>query len=369
MSHGHEGLGGARPLVVRVPVEPVEAVAEADAVDAVLRAGGFAVRGPVFGVAAQDGPRWRVVGAVAAADPQEARDSLNSLFWSRAKNDPVDRTERRALLEAVALLERERVGELTVLGTRYRVIRVEEYAGAGPEGIELPRPSDPEPAVPDWDSRTTKPQTDDGLVLDPDAPITPAQAAERLALRELVYSGARFPDDVREDSRRARDAHPDVVLMPATFTVVERNSAGWQPAGIPHPSAHDARRALARSLLRFEPYRHGLLEDVRADARATLAAGNCDARTATALAAYVAGADRLRAAPVNELEVLGRVYRIARTRRMVRWGPEGPEGPRPSDPAGNEPFAIHVPLDEDGNMLPSPSPSPSSGAGTETPPL
>lgn len=81
MDHGAAGPGGSRPMVVRVPVEPVEAAMEADAVDAVARAGDLVVRGPLFGVVMQEpggGQRWRVVVAVTAGCPQEARDSLNS---------------------------------------------------------------------------------------------------------------------------------------------------------------------------------------------------------------------------------------------------------------------------------------------------
>lgn len=70
MDHGDVGRGGARPIVVRVPVEPVEAAMEADAVDAVARVGEVVVRGPLFGVVAQypgDASRWHVV--VAIVDP------------------------------------------------------------------------------------------------------------------------------------------------------------------------------------------------------------------------------------------------------------------------------------------------------------
>ncbi|WP_229848490.1 DUF5954 family protein [Streptomyces melanogenes] len=339
----------------------MEAVTEADAADAVRRAGSFAVRGPVFGVAAQgadDGARWRVVVAVSADNPQEARDSLNSLLWFKAKDDAKDRAERRGILAAVARLESERVEELTVLGTRYRIVRAEEYAGEGSGGIELPRPSDPEPAAPDWDSTTLAARIDGGLVLDPDAPLTPAQAAETLALRSLTYTGKRFPTPVRNDSLRARETHPDVVLLPATYTLVERSSTGWTPASSMHPTPHEARKTLEYTLLQFEPHRRRLLPDVHTDARTLLASGDCDPHTAAQLAAYVAGADQLRAAPVNELEVHGVVYRIARTRRMLRWGPDGPETPRPTDPTGQDPCAIHVPLDEDGNLMPAPTPGP-----------
>ncbi|GAB7035787.1 DUF5954 family protein [Streptomyces sp. NPDC021749] len=357
MSHGNVGPGGARPVVVRVPVEPVEAAVEADAVDAVVQVDAVAVRGPLFGVAAQgvaEGPRWRVVVPVTAGCPQTARDSLNSLLWFRAKDEARDRTERRALLAAVARLESERVDELVVLGTRYRIVRAEEYAGMDADGIEQPRPTDPEPVRPDWARGSREAPIDDGLVLDPDEPVTPAQAAERLALRSLAYTGSRFPDDVRGDSQRAVETHPDVLLLPATFAVVERAAdGGWMPGSALHGSAHEARKTLDFSLTWWEPRRRGLVPvgaDRDIDARTLVAEGVDPA--AAELTAYVEAADRLRAGRVNQLEVDGTVYRIGRTRRLLRWGPDGPEGPRPSDIDRHAPERIHPVLDEDGTILP-----------------
>lgn len=358
MDHRHDKPGVPRPVTVRFPVEPVEAAMEADAVDAHERTGNVAVRGPVFGAAVQseeDWPRWRVVVPVTSGCPQQARDSLNSLLWFRAKDEARDKAERRALLAAVARLEREYVDELAVLKTRYRIVRAEEYAGTGRDGIELPRPTDPEPIVPDWEGPAQGPKVDADLVLDPDAPVTPTQAAEMLAMRELRYTGDRFPRDVRDESLRALDSYPDVVLLPATFTLVERSGEGWQPSSTPHATAHEVRRTLEFSLVWWEPRRRGHLtvETGRSDdARSLLTAGDLDPDVAAELAAYVEAADRLRGKPVNELEVLGTVYRVARTRRLLRWGPDGPETPRPSDVNSQEPGRLHPPLDEDGNILP-----------------
>ncbi|MDJ0380364.1 DUF5954 family protein [Streptomyces sp. G-G2] len=366
MEHGDAGPGGprptdgSRPVVVRVPVEPVEAAVEADAVDAVMRAGGLVVRGPLFGVAAQDsgeGPRWRVVVAVTDGCPQQARDSLNSLLWFRAKDRAEDRAERRALLAAVARLENERVDDLTVAGTRYRVVRAEEYAGTGPGGMEEPRPTDPEPLVPDWDRAVRGPDIDDALVLDPDAPVAPSQAAERLALRGFRYTGDRFPEDVRADSERAVDTHPDILVLPPTFTVVEQTPGGGTPLSGPHVSAHAARKSLDFALTWMWPRMRGLIPedaDMHADARAL---------TDPELTAYVEAADALRAGRVNRLEFQDSVYKIVRTRRMLRWGPDGPDGPRPSDVNSQDPTRIHPPLDEDGRVLPETGNE--NGAGNE----
>ncbi|KOU24160.1 hypothetical protein ADK52_14590 [Streptomyces sp. WM6372] len=350
----------SRPMVVRVPVEPVEAAAEADAVEANARAGDVVVRGPVFGVAVQgagDGPRWRVVSAVTGGCPQQARDSMNSLLWFRAKDDAHDRAERRALLAAVARLDVERVDEVAVAGIRYRIVRAEEYAVTGPDGIEGPRPSDPEPPVPDWSRGSAGPDVDDDLVLDPDAPVTPAQAVEQLALRGLSYSGGRFPEDVRSDAQRALDSHPDVLLLPPSFMIVERSAGGWTPVNGPHTSAHSARKALDFSLTWMWPRMRGLIAydaDMHSDARTVTAAGAGSTGPAAAeLAEYAAAADRLRAGcRVNRVEFQGSMYEIARTRRLVRWGVDGPEGPRPSDVNTQDPTRLHPPLDEDGRVLP-----------------
>lgn len=346
------------PVVVRVPVEPVEAAMEADALDAAARHDALAVRGPLFGIAAQDretdGPRrWRVVVEVTHGCPQQARDALNSLLWFRAKDDARNRQERRALLAAVARLEKECVDELTVLGTRYRVVRAEEYAAVDAHGgIETPRPTDPEPPVPDWSSNARGSRVDDGLVLDPDAPLTPLQAAERLALRPLAYTGARFPAPVLADAARAVETHPDVLLMPAAFLIAERSGDDpWSPGSALHATAHDARRTLDFALTWMEPRIRGLIPhdaDRTVDARHP-PAGTTRAATTT-LDAYARAADRLRAGRCNQVEAPGTVYRIARSRRLLRWGPDGPEGPRPSDISTHAPEALHPRLDEDGTV-------------------
>lgn len=361
MEHGDAGRGAARPMVVRVPVEPVEAAVEADALDAVARTGNLVVRGPLFGVAAQgdgDGHVWRVIVAVTLGCPQQARDSLNSRLWFRAKDDVDDPAERRALLAAVAVLESEHIDELAVAGTRYRIVRAEEYAAVGALGeMEGPRPTDAEPLVPDWSRGARGPAVDDGLVLDPAAPVTPTQVAEQLALRDLCYSGDRFPKDVLADSRRAVTAHPDILLLPPTFTVVEQSTNSWAPVSGPHATAHAARRSLDFALAWAWPRMNGLIPvdgPTEANARTeTETEGDGGARKAGPLAEYAEAAASLRVGRVNRLEFQGTVYQIARTRRLLRWGADGPEGPRPSDVNTQEPTRLHPLLDEDGHIVSS----------------
>ncbi|MFD9047949.1 DUF5954 family protein [Streptomyces zaomyceticus] len=346
------------PVAVRVPVEPVEAAMEADAADAAASHSALAVRGPLFGVAWQDRDhegerRWRVIVEVTHGCPQQARDALNSLLWFRAKDEAKSRQERRALLAAVARLETEHVDELTVLGTRYRVVRAEEYAAVDEHGgIETPRPTDPEPLTPDWSpgAGAHSPRVDNGLVLDPDAPLSPLQAAERIALRPLAYSGTGFPGPVLSDSARAVESHPDVLLMPAAFLIVERSGDGpWSPGSGLQATAHDARRTLDFALTWMEPRTRGLIPydaDRTVDAR-HLAAGSTEESVAE-LRELAEAADRLRAGRSYEVEAHGTVYRIARSRRLLRWGPDGPEGPRPSDTSTHAPAVLHPRLDEEG---------------------
>ncbi|MGW5354595.1 DUF5954 family protein [Streptomyces sp. NPDC004031] len=351
MADGEMGPDRVWPVVVRFPDGPVEEVVEADAVDAARQRTRLLVRGPLFGVAVQeqaDGARWRVVSAITATSGQDARDSLNSLLWFRAKDEARDRAERRALLAAVARLETERVDELTVLGSRYRVVRAEEYLGAGPGGMETARPTDAGPLVPDWDLTVREPAVDDGLVLDTTAPVTPTQAAERFAMRGHSYSGDRYPRDVRRDSARAVTDHPEVVLLPTTFRVLERHDGEWTVSGTLHSTAHGARRSLEFGLNWYEPRRQGIVEfdaDRGVDARSLLAAG--DHPDADYLAELVHAADRLRE-HADEVEVDGVARRICRMRRLVRWGPDGPEPPRRSDTDSHPPEQIRPRLDEDG---------------------
>lgn len=356
MSDEGAGMDGW-PVAVRIPVEPVEAAMEADALDAAVRNGSVAVRGPLFGVATQsegDGRRWRVAVEVTHGTAQDARDALNSLLWFRAKDNAKDRTDRRALLAAVARLERERVDELTVLTTRYRVVRAEEYAGMDEHGdIEMPRPTDPEPLNPDWSTGASdRPRVDADLTLDPDAPLSPIQAAERLALRSLAYTGDRFPGPVLRDSARAVESHPDVLLMPAAFQIVERSGEGrWTPSSRLLATAHDARRSMHFFLRWLEPRRRGLIPldaEPHVDVHTVLAEG---ANSATGeLAMFAEAADRLRAERPNQIEFDGTTSRVVRTRRLLRWGPDGPEGPRRSDTSAHPPEVLHPRLDEDGTV-------------------
>ncbi|MEU2564425.1 DUF5954 family protein [Streptomyces longispororuber] len=312
--------------------DPAEWVGEADALDASYRYPHLAVRGPVFGLAAREageGTEWRLLNDVVDGTPQQARDGLNSLLWFKAKDEVETRAERRALLAAVARLERERINEVTVLGTHYRVVRGEEFARTGRDGLEPPRPTDPEPLVPSWDERSTTASHDAGFVLAPGQDGGVMAGALRLALRDFAYVADDYPPEAEEEARRALREYPDVVLLPVSFGVAERRGEQWRPRGALMPTPHDARRLLVHGLTEFWPLLYELDEARRA--------------------AFARAAERFKAAGrANEAVVGKQCFRVCRVERMVRVGPGGPEPARPSDIETTEPMRLHPRMDEDG---------------------
>jgi hypothetical protein len=317
--------------------DPAARVREADAVDASLRYPGVALRGPVFGVAVQDpavGPEWRVLKPIVDGMPQMCRDSLNTYLWFRAKDDTDDPDVRRELLAAVDVLDREPVNEVEACGARYRIVRGDEFTRCDDHGLEPPRPTDPEPAERTWnfrDDHTPSPDLD--LVLDPHrADDGPMAGALRAWLRDFAYRGVRFPSHVRGDSERAVGSHPDVVLLPTCFGVVEREPTGWEPALALQATPHDARRVLHDALAEMWPMLY------RFD----------DAKKAV----YTKAAEEFRALErADEARVAGRVFRICRVERVLRMGPDGPEPPRPSDRDEYGPMKIHPTLLLDGTVV------------------
>ncbi|MFJ5610699.1 DUF5954 family protein [Streptomyces sp. NPDC093221] len=318
---------------VQLGGHPVELAAEADRRDAAQRYGHYIVRGPLFALAAcaPGDVGWRLLTPMTDGFPQASRDALNSRLWFRAKEDTDDPALRRELLSAVDRLESEPLDELTVAGTRYRVVRGDEFFYTHDGKVEPPRPTDPDPAVLDWDDRAADPELDGDVVIDHAAATGVMASAERLALRDLHYRSLRYPADVRADSRSALRTHPGVVLLPAAFRVVERTDVGWEPAINILATPHAARRALADALTTMWPRMYELDADEEAD--------------------YARAAEEFRAAGrANELEVGGRHFSVARVARLIRVGADGPEPPRPSDVDPYGPSKIHPTMDEHGNI-------------------
>lgn len=318
--------------------DPAAWVREADAVDASLLYPGFALRGPVFGVAVQEpamGPEWRVLKPVVNGMPQMCRDTLNSHLWFRAKDDTDDPAVRRELLAAVQVLERERVNEVEACGVRYRIVRGDEFSHCdGTDRLEPPRPTDPEPAERTWERRAAHtPSPDLDLVLDPDPKDDgPMAGAVRAGLRDFAYRGVRFPADMRRDSEGAAHSHPQIVLLPICFSVVERERTGWEPALALQATPHDARRVLYDAMGEMWPMLYRFGDEKRA--------------------VYEKAAEEFRAlGRADEARVAGRRFQVCRVERMLRMGPDGPETPRPSDIDEYGPMKIHPTLLDDGTLI------------------
>ncbi|WP_344320511.1 DUF5954 family protein [Streptomyces macrosporus] len=324
-------------LTIRVGLQddPVSQVTEYDTLRASVRYPSVVVRGPVFGFAEQrpeDGSRWRLLSDMDSGFPQLARDSLNSYLWFTARDDTEDRKLRRRLLAAVARLDTRPVNEVAVGDTRYRIVRGDEFARIGPEGLEPPRPTDPEPPTGDLGGLGDRsPSRTKGFVVDHAAATGIMQGIQRMEVLSLAYRSERYPKDVREDSLRALETHPGVVLLPAAFAVAEEKEDAWEPLTVSLPTPLDARRSLVNHLTDILPRFHG----VRGEEAA----------------AYARAAEKYRAAPGDELRVRGRCFRIIRVERLIRVGPDGPETPRPSDHDPEPPMRIHPVMDDRGNIV------------------
>ncbi|MEU8616975.1 DUF5954 family protein [Streptomyces sp. NPDC048623] len=138
----------------------------------------------------------------------------------------------------------------------------------------------------------------------------------RLGLRGFSYTGKCCPAEVRADSGRTVETHPEIVVLPTTFGVVEKTGATWDPQGSLLVSPHDARAFLYNALRELWPMIYEFDEERRER--------------------YARAAEEFRAlGRANELTVDGRLFRVCRTERLVRVGPDGPEGPRPDEAASD----------------------------------
>ncbi|NJP66935.1 hypothetical protein HCJ92_11695 [Streptomyces sp. ventii] len=319
---------------VEQPEHPVAAAVEADAATAARRYRHYTVRGPLFGVAAQcprNPDRWEVVCPVTDGSGQQARDRLHSSLFFRAKDDIEDPDQRRRLVRGIAVLEKEAVDELVVDDVRYRVVRADEFFYLDDDGPETARPTDPQPARPDWDRGGREPEPDEGHVIDHTAASGVMAGAERLALLDLAYRAESYPAQVRLESERALETHPGVVLLPPSFRVVERCPGGWEMTAGPFATAHAARSFLYGALKLTFP----MLLDLDADEKAE----------------YVRIAEEWRSrGEGNRVQVGEKEYSIARIGRLMRIGPDGPEGPRPSDRDPHGPMRMHPRMDDDGTL-------------------
>lgn len=105
--------------------------------------------GPAFGVAHElELGGWRLHQFSSCSYPQEARESMGHTFRVLAQRYSEGSAEHAECMRAAEKLDWEALDEMTVLGTRYRVVRAEQFLRTGPLGPEPPRPSDPDPEPP-----------------------------------------------------------------------------------------------------------------------------------------------------------------------------------------------------------------------------
>jgi Family of unknown function (DUF5954) len=263
---------------------------------------------PVFYPVELIGVRWRILGRYASPTPQEARDELAHQYLVRASQAADGSREQAEYRVAADLLDRERHDQLSVLGHRFRIARVEQVLRTGPDGPEPPRPSDEfiQAPAPFPQEPTLR------FIGDADSDVGPAAAALRAWLRDSVTKGGALPPEVLRDERLAHAAYPQVVLLGTWFAIGEHADGMWRQAWI----EEDATPAQARaSLLTY--FRRTVPEWEKPGRQIC--------------AAYARAADILERDEANEITAAGRRFRITRIQRVARMNDEGPEGPRPSD--------------------------------------
>ncbi|WP_147312237.1 DUF5954 family protein [Thermomonospora umbrina] len=294
--------------VVRVS-EPVALVREHEAAERAEDYPKLAGAGrPDFGVAEQHGPTWRIVG-LGCMEPQGARADLAAHLRASLKDaDEAVRAEGLAVAARLDPEEGEPAGgnEWVVADRRYRIVRTQGYVRLGADGPEPVRSTDTEPP-------TEHPAC--GFALEPAAPASPADAALRLDLINLVPAPGTVSPEALDEAAAALGAYPGVVLLPVDYVVVEQCEGSWLPVTRGH-GPKEARRSLG---LYFET----VLPRIGLPGRPP--------PTPEELAPYLAAAARLSEESRNEFTVHDRRFRVIRVINTIRVGPDGPEPARPTD--------------------------------------
>ncbi|WP_405676039.1 DUF5954 family protein [Streptomyces sp. NBC_01511] len=319
-----EGLPAYRTIRMTVQEGPIAAFADEEAWRARERYPTIVGMGlPAF-VAARESEQggWEIL-AAAGDTPQSVRDSLASHFRRLAKEaaDAGRAGDRKKYRAAYEKLDWVAVDELKVLGTRYRVVRVEQFIRLGPDGPEPPRPSDPDPGEVGEANRL--PGRVKGFVIDPYTGTGMAEGLLKFDLMQFVLKAGAAPPEMRGDSLRAVETHPGGVLLPAEFAIAECGKDGqWKPHSGAASSPQAARDRLAVDFRVMAPIQQKLSEAEQEE--------------------YARAADRLDEKRGAGIAVGGRRYRVARVEQLVRIGPDGPEGPRPSDFDPDPPIEAHT---------------------------
>ncbi|WP_328953231.1 DUF5954 family protein [Kitasatospora purpeofusca] len=299
--------------------DPVAAVAGLEAWASREKYPNLMMMPPVFGSLERTGSgTWRIV-EFHATTPQAARDDLGHAFraWalaepgsSQAADRDLDEEERASYSAAYERLEWEALDEISAGGRDYRIFRAEQVLRSGPDGVEPPRPTDPDPAAVGEGHRL--PPRMNGFVIDPAAGVTLVDGILRLDMMSLVPTGRSIPEDVREQARRSSHLYPNVLVLPVHCAVAEYRDGGWGPMTGACETPQQARDTLAAYLREFAPRLDPHLGEEE-------------------LARYAEAADRLDAERSDELRAADRHFRLVRVEPVVRLGPDGPELPRSSD--------------------------------------
>ncbi|MEU6238193.1 DUF5954 family protein [Kitasatospora sp. NPDC047058] len=319
--------------------DPVAAVVGLDARASRERYPHLMMMPPAYGCVERTGQvAWRVLG-YHSTTPQMARDDLGHFFRSWALAEPGSRyaapwdvtdEERAAYTAAHERMEWEALDEIAVAGRRYRIFRAEQVLRSGPEGIEPPRPTDPDPAEVGQAYRL--PSRVKGFVIDPAAGVTLVDGILRLDMTALVPTGRGVPEDVREEARLASRLYPNVFVLPVHCAVAEYEDGRWGPMTGACETPQAARDSLAAYLRDFAPRLHPELPEED-------------------LVRYAAAADRLDAECGHELHAAGRQFRLVRVESVVRLGPDGPEPPRTSDWDPDVPFRVQEQRDREAGIV------------------
>ncbi|MEV7781142.1 DUF5954 family protein [Kitasatospora sp. NPDC088351] len=308
--------------------DPVSAVAGLEAWAARERYPNLLMMPPVFGCLERtEEGAWRILG-FRSTTPQTARDDLGHVFrcwalaepgqWGAATWEITDE-ERAAYTAGYQRLEWERLDELAVAGRQYRIFRAEQVLRGGPEGVEPPRPTDPDPAPVGQGYKALS--RVNGFVIDPAADVTLVDGILRLDMMSLVPTGHGIPEDVRAEARLASYLYPNVFVLPVHCAVAEYEDGRWGPMTNACETPQAARDSLAAYLREFAP---SLLPHLTEDERAR----------------YAEAADRLDAERGNSVEAADRRFQLVRVEPVVRLGPDGPELPRTSDWDPDVPFKV-----------------------------
>lgn len=291
--------------------------------------------GAAFGIARElEQGGWQFVSPFQEQFPQQGRDSLGHLFRVMASKRLVGSDEYVDLMRAAVRMDWQAINETTVLGTRYRVIRIEHFVRTGPLGPEPPRPADSDPGGPGSSDET--PGSIEGFVMDPVTSTTMSRGILTVDLLDAEAQSAVVPEKFRDDLLRAARTHPGGVLLPPGFTIARLTRGRWGPVtGHTSPNPRDARHDLALHLRGMLPDQLDLSDDERA--------------------ACAAAADRVEEDQGDDVSVAGQRLRIVRVEQLVRFGPDGPEGPRPSDIDPYPPVMIQDDDSDDDDQLGEPA--------------